>query len=314
MGDCSPAEFFGVDSKVKVLVDNSPRLPEGLEAETDDYVVVTTSWGMTLKRWKHKASTPQVLDVRIKTPDDWRKVKERMTPSDDRIPWGKLRENWSQWRQQGVLIEGTGWFGFDITHSHFIGTERLLMAFIDYPEWVRDMFQTELELCLNLFDRVWEEGYRFDALRWPDDMGYKYNQFFSLDMYRDLLKPIHHQAIDWAHAKGIPAVLHSCGDIRPFIPELVALGLDGLNPLEVKAGVDPIQVKKEYGDRLLLHGGFNALLWNNVDEMEAEVRAKLPALKESGGYIWATDHSVPDNVSLKDFQHIVGVVKEVGAY
>jgi uroporphyrinogen decarboxylase len=163
-------------------------------------------------------------------------------------------------------------------------------------------------------DRVWDAGYQFDELRWYDDMGYKQNQFFSLKMYRELLKPFHQKAVDWAHAKGIRAYLHSCGDIRPFIPELVEMGLDGLNPLEVKAGVDPLAVKREFGDRLLLHGGFNALLWNDVEEMEAAVRGDLPVLMEGGGYIFATDHSTPSNVSLQDFRRIVQVVKEVGRY
>jgi uroporphyrinogen decarboxylase len=90
--------------------------------------------------------------------------------------------------------------------------------------------------------------------------------------------------------------------------------VDGLNPLEVKAGVDPLAVKREFGDRLLLHGGFNALLWNDVEAMEAAVRENLPVLMENGGYIFATDHSTPSNVSLEAFKRIVAVVKEVGRY
>lgn len=57
--------------------------------------------------------------------------------------------------------------------------------------------------------------------------------------------------------KGIRTYLHSCGDVAPLIPELVEMGLDALNPLEVKAGVDPLAVKKRFGDRLVLHGGFS---------------------------------------------------------
>ncbi|NIM71367.1 MAG: hypothetical protein GTO48_13200, partial [Xanthomonadales bacterium] len=93
---------------------------------------------------------------------------------------------------------------------------------------------------------------------WPDDMGYKGHQFFGLPMYRDLLKPAHRRAIEWAHERGIYAHLHSCGDVRPFVPELIGMGLDALNPLEVKAGMDPIALKEQYGDRLVLHGGINA--------------------------------------------------------
>ena len=64
----------------------------------------------------------------------------------------------------------------------------------------------------------------------------------------------------------------------------------------VQAGVDPLAVKRDYGERLLLHGGFNALLWYDVDQLEATVRQWLPELKAGGGYIFATDHSTPSNV------------------
>jgi len=314
MGDADYVDYFGLDPIVELPVDNSPRFPTRVLEQSEDHIVYTDAWGVTTMDWKHQASVPALIDVAVKTPDDWLKAKERMTPADDRIPWDYLKREWRRWRKQGAWIGGLGWFGFDVTHARFIGTERLLLALAENPEWCVDMWRTQQDLNIALLDRVWDAGYQFDELHWPDDMGYKQNQFFSLKMYRELLKPFHQKAIDWAHAKGIPAYLHSCGDIRPFIPDLVEMGLDGLNPLEVKAGVDPLAVKHEFGDRLLLHGGFNALLWDDVDEMEAAIRRDLPGLKEGGGYVFATDHSTPSNVSLQDFKRIVQVVKDVGRY
>jgi uroporphyrinogen decarboxylase len=314
MGDADYVDYFGLDRIVELPVDNSPRFPTRVLEQSEDHFVYTNAWGATMMDWKHQASVPALIDVTVKTPDDWLKAKERMTPSDDRIPWEYLKREWPRWRKRGAWIGGLGWFGFDVTHAWFIGTERELLALAENPEWCVDMWRTQQDLNFALLDRVWEAGYQFDELRWYDDMGYKQNQFFSLKMYRELLKPIHQRAIDWAHAKGIRAYLHSCGDIRPFIPDLVEMGLDGLNPLEVKAGVDPLAVKREFGDRLLLHGGFNALLWNDVEEMEATVHRNLPALMEGGGYVFATDHSTPSNVSLQDFKRIVQVVKDVGRY
>ena len=314
MGDADYVDYFGLDRIVDLPVDNSPRFPTRVLEQTEDHIVFTNAWGATMMDWKHQASVPALIDVTVKTPDDWLKAKERMTPSDDRIPWEYLEREWRRWRKRGAWIGGLGWFGFDVTHAWFIGTERELLALAENPEWCVDMWRTEQDLNFALLDRVWDAGYQFDELRWYDDMGYKQNQFFSLKMYRELLRPIHQKAIDWAHAKGIRAYLHSCGDIRPFIPDLVEMGLDGLNPLEVKAGVDPLAVKREFGDRLLLHGGFNALLWDDVDEMEAAIRRDLPVLKEGGGYVFATDHSTPSNVSLQDFKRIVQVVKDVGRY
>src|SRR5690606_3366940 len=107
---------------------------------------------------------------------------------------------------------------------------------------------------------------------------------------------------EWAHRKGIKAHLHSCGNITPFIPELVDIGLDALNPLEVKAGMDPIQLKKKFGNDLVFHGGINAVLWDDVEAIEAEMRKVIPVMKESGGYIFSSDHSVPSSVSLENFR------------
>ncbi|MDX9980887.1 MAG: uroporphyrinogen decarboxylase family protein [Lentisphaeria bacterium] len=148
-----------------------------------------------------------------------------------------------------------------------------------------------LDVHLQLLDLIWDEGYTFDSVRWPDDMGYKQHTFFSLGMYREIVLPFQKKAIDWAHAKGIRAHLHSCGDIHTFVPELVAAGLDALNPLEVKAGMDPVALKRQFGDRLVLHGGINAVLWDKPAEIRAEMERVVPILKENGGYIFSSDHS-----------------------
>ncbi len=190
----------------------------------------------------------------------------------------------------------------------------MLIAMIQKPEWCRDMISFLLEYHLTLFDKIWDAGYEFDAITFPDDLGYKNKQFFSLNTYRDVLKPYHQQAVEWANEKGITAHVHSCGDVNPFIPEFIEIGVDALNPLEVKAGMDPIFLKKKYGKDLVLHGGVNAILWDKPEQIKAEMEKVIPVLKENGGYIFSSDHSVPDSVSLEDFRGIVNLAKELGTY
>lgn len=310
----SYVDFFALDKIAHIGVDNSPRYPTRIVEETDEYVTNTTAWGATLKNWKHIASTPEFLDFVIKTPEAWLEAKARMAPSEDRIPWDYLKANYPTWRKEGYWIEAGLWFGFDVTHSWTVGTERLLMALLDQPEWCVDMFNHFLDVDIALLDRVWDAGYTFDAVNWPDDMGYKQNQFFSVRTYRKLLKPVHKRAVDWAHAKGVKVRLHSCGDIRPFIPELVEIGIDGLNPLEVKAGMDPLAIKNTYGSDLLLHGGINAVLWDDKDAIAEEMNRVIPVVKENGGYIFSSDHSVPSAVSLENFRYIVDLAKKLGSY
>ena len=312
--DVSFADYFGLDKTAGVGVDNSPRYEARTLEETDEYRIYTTGWGATQKDWKHAASTPEFLDFTITGPDAWRRAKERMTPTRDRVDWDHLKAHYPRWRRDGRWIEAGFWFGFDVTHAWMVGTERLLIALATDPEWCVDIFGHMLELDIALFEMILAEGYTFDAIRWPDDMGYKHNQFFSLDMYRTLVQPAHRRAIEWAHSKGLKAILHSCGDVNPFVPEFVEMGLDGLNPLEVKAGMDPVALKADYGERLLLHGGVNAVLWDHPEAIEAEMRRVVPVLKAGGGYIFSSDHSVPSSVSLDDFRRITDLAKALGSY
>lgn len=312
--DADFAAYFGLDQIARITVDNSPKYPSKVIEETEDYIVSTTTWGVTLKNWKHAASTPEFLDFTITDRDSWEDAKARMYAMPDRIPWEWLYANYPTWHKEGYWIEAELWFGFDVTHSWAVGTERLLVAMLEDPEWCSDMFNRFLDVTLDLLDMVWNAGYVFHGVRWPDDMGYKNHQFFSLDLYRELLKPVHKRAIDWAHEKGIYAELHSCGDVNPLIPDLLEIGLDSLNPLEVKAGMDPVHLKRTYGDKLVLHGGINAALWDNPNAFEAQMREVLPVVKENGGYIFSSDHSIPSSVSLQDFQRIVKLAKELGSH
>jgi uroporphyrinogen decarboxylase len=307
-------DFFEIDRIQRYQADNSPSLPEKTLEETAEYRIYTTSWGTTLKQWKHATSTPEFLDFTLTSPDVWKDLKARMTPDVDRIPWDKLKAEYPEWRKNGDWLIVCGWFGFDVTHSWMVGTERVLMALVENPEWCVDMWNHQLDVQIKLYDMMFAKGYTFDSMFWWDDMGFKHNQFFSLNMYRELLKPVHKRAIEWAHSHGMKAHLHSCGDIRPFLPDLVELGLDTLNPLEVKAGMDPIAIKKEFGDKLVLHGGFNAVHWDDADLIISDIRRDLPALKHSGGYFFASDHSIPDSVSLETFRRIVGEIKKAGSY
>jgi uroporphyrinogen decarboxylase len=307
-------EHFGTDRIESISVDNSPRYERKVLEETDEYTVHTTKWGVTLKNWKHAASTPEFVDHTIVDRDSWRRARKRMAPSRDRIDWAALATSYPSWREGGCWIRGSLWFGFDVTHAWTVGTERLLVALVDDPEWCIDMFNHFLDVNIALLDMVWEAGYTFDMVSWPDDLGYKHSQFMSLPMYRDLLKPAHKRAADWAHAKGVKVHLHSCGDVNPFLPEFLDVGIDALNPLEVKAGMDPVAIKRLYGGRLVLHGGINAVLWDDIDAIEAEMRRVVPQLKAGGGYIFASDHSIPSSVSLAGFRRIVGLAKELGSY
>ena len=312
--DVDFAQYFDLDQVVGVGGDASPRYEEKVVEETDDYIIRSDTWGTTAKNWKHASSTPQWIGRTVVDRKSWEAAKARMVMTRDRINWDHLKDHYPVWRENDWWIQGCLWFGFDVTHARIVGTEPLLIWMADDPELVMDIFNTQLDCGLQLLDMIWDAGYTFDSIFWWDDMGYRNGTFFSVDMYRGVLKPVHKRAIEWAHAKGIKAHLHSCGNINAFVPELIGIGLDALNPLEVKAGMDPVHLKTTYGSSLVLHGGLNAMLWDKIDQTEAEIRRLLPIMMQNGGYIFQEDHSIPDSVSLEDFRRIVELAKELGRY
>ncbi len=306
-------DHFGTDKIVTISPDNSPRYPIQVLEETDEYRVFTSQWGVTLRQWSHAAGTPHREGFTVQDPDSWRAAKERMTPDPDRIDWRRLQSHWRRWREEGVWINGGLWFGFEVTYSHFVGVP-LFLAMIEQPEWVREMADTMVDLSIALLEMVWEAGYHLDGIHWPNDMGYKGAQFMSVAMYRELFKPADKRAADWAHAKGLPVMYHSCGDVNPFVGEWADLGIELLNPMEIKAGMDPLALKAQYGDRMAFWGGLDARLYEDPEQMWAEIERVVPAMKQGGGYIAGTDHSVPDSVSLALFREFVARCKAAGSY
>jgi len=308
-------DYFDVDAVCTFGVDITPRYPVTRLSEDDRSYVETSAWGVTMRHFKAEDSTPEFIDYKVTTADAWEECKARMlTDAEDRINWDRIKRTYeiseknNNWRQLNF------WFGFDVTHSWMMGTENHLIAMYEEPELVEDMYNTYLDCCIRQFDKIYAAGYRFDAIQWPDDMGYKGTTFFSNALYRQILKPVHKRAVDWAHERGMFAHLHSCGNIMSRIDDLVEIGLDALNPLEVKAGMEPLTLKEKYGGKLTLHGGINAVLWDDKEAILEEIRRCVPVLKQNGGYIFSSDHSIPNTVTLETFRAIVEEVKRVGAY
>lgn len=308
-------EFFGFDRWIRVCPDNSPRFERKILEQTDRYRIETTKWGSTQKVFNELDSTPEVLDFYYNTPEKWEEAKVAMLKEyDNRINWQSLEKNYPKWKAEGRFIQLAVWFGFDVSHSRLTGTENMLIGMYEDPDWIKDIFDTYLTTSLRLCQKILDAGYEFDGIFWFDDMGYKGSPFFSPATYRELLKPYHKRAVDWAHERGMVAELHSCGFIEPLLPDIIDTGVDMINPLEVKAGMDPFKLKAMYGDKLAFHGGINAQLWDDIELVKAEMERIIPIMKEGGGYVFASDHSIPNSVSFETMKQISELAHKLGTY
>ena len=310
----SVEEYFGWEEIVGIGFDNSPRFDPIVVEETDTYRINRDGLGQTHRNFKPESSTPEYIDSLVKDPETWKLAKERMTYSDDRVNWNFLEEHHAGWREQGKWIMTAPYWSFDIVCTRMCNSEIILYAMADNPGWVKEMCDTGVELSIEIMDKLWEAGYTFDELLWFDDMAYKNGLLFSKDMWREILMPYQKRYIDWAHAHDIKAHLHCCGRITELVPDLIELGVDILDPMEIKAGMDPLYMKKEFGKDLALRGGFDIQNWSHPEKAEEEIRRVLPGMMELGGYVFSSDHSIADSVSFDNYKHVVSVVKEVGKY
>jgi uroporphyrinogen decarboxylase len=170
-------------------------------------------------------------------------------------------------------------------------------------------------IVLHLDHMISEVG-RPDGVWTYDDMGYTRAPFFSPAMYREFILPYHKRVGGFCRDHGLPFILHACGRIRPFLPDLVAAGVDVLHPLEAKAG----QHVAEFADAVRGMGreiGFagnmdiRAFMSNDPDVLEREIVPKLRTIREKRiPYIFMSDHSIPGAVNLTTYNFALDLFKE----
>lgn len=311
---CTPTDYFGYAFRAFDF-DISFQLPEVVLQETDAYTIVRNSLGAVVKNWKHATSTPGYLDFAIKDRRSWEEYKPLLSWNDRRVDWQSSFARFQAEKEAGWFCHFAGAMGYDRSQG-FVGSERLLMAMIDDPAWVRDMFATGVQLLMDGAEEMMGRGFAFNGAFLYDDMGYRNGPLFSPRMYRELLFPFHKRIVDFFHGKGLKVILHSCGCVKPLIPDLIKAGFDCLQPLEVKAGMDLIELKRLYGDHLAFMGGIDVRLMalDDPKPLEEEIRRKFAVAMKDGAYIYHSDHSVPDNVSFANYCRAMEMVEKYGRY
>lgn len=147
------------------------------------------------------------------------------------------------------------------------------------------------------------------------DVAYRDNLFFAPDYWRTYYKPAVARIIDLCHHRGLPVIYHGCGHVQAILPDYIEMGLDAYNPLEAKAGLDVVELRRQYGHRLAFCGNGDIPLWEtgDKDQIRREVLRKLNAAK-GGGLIFQSDHSVTSSVAGSTYDFIVHLVREYGKY
>lgn len=289
--------------------------PEVLE-ETEETVLTRDGNGAILRRHKLHDATPEHIDFLVRDRATWEEhVKPWLRPDRDRIDFAAYRKAKREAADRNRFFAWSGVNVFESMHP-VCGHEHMLVGMAMDPDWVRDMVDTYAELTVALMEMLFaEEGYP-DGIWFYEDMGFKKRPFISLEMYRAIIQHGHRKTIAFAKSHGMPVIMHSCGYVEPLVPGMLEVGIDCLQVIEVKAGMDLLELYHDFGDRLSFMGGIDVrtLYGNDPARIESELSAKVPIVKGRFGYVLHSDHSIPDQVMYDSYRFFVDRGMELGRY
>jgi uroporphyrinogen decarboxylase len=197
--------------------------------------------------------------------------------------------------QIGAVFEGSnGIFG---------GMQNHLMCMATEPEKLNDWYKKLSEFFQAQAQKVIDCG--VDVVHMSDDWGQNNKMIFSPKAWWELILPNDKAIVDVGKRAGVPVSLHSCGYFTDVVAGCVEMGLDVINPIQPSAGMDPYQVKRDFGDKLCLYGTLDVreVLPNwRGEKLENEVKSLMNGLKQGGGYIFCTAHTVNPDVPLQSVE------------
>ena len=171
------------------------------------------------------------------------------------------------------------------------------------PDYVTSLYERLTEGWLENLRRFESTvGDRVDVIQFNDDLGTQDRPFLAPDMFKDLIMPHYQAGLDWIHENTDKKVfMHSCGAVYDFIPMLIEMGVDALNPVQITAsGMDPIRLKEEFGDKISFWGGGcncqQTLPFGSPEEVRKEAEHSLEVLGKDGGFIFTSIHNIQANV------------------
>lgn len=199
------------------------------------------------------------------------------------------------------------------------GYEQFMMDLALKPALVEAILDRLVEAHIARFDRyIAALGPYLDIIHVSDDLGTQNGPQLSPAMYRQVVKPYHKKLFQ--HIKktsGCYMFLHSCGSVYALLPDLIDVGVDILNPVQVTArDMDSAQLKRDFGDVLTFWGGGcetqRTLPNGTPEEVRAEVRRRIDDFAPGGGFVFTQVHNIQADVSPENIVAMYEAVYEFG--
>ncbi len=186
--------------------------------------------------------------------------------------------------------------GFEDWFVDLAADKRLACALFDA------VLDVNLAVCRAILSQVGREA---DVLVGSDDLGLQGGLMVSPQTYREIIKPRHERYFRLMHEMSNARVFfHSCGSVVDILDDLVDIGVEVLNPVQVSAaGMDPVTLKQRFGSKLSFWGAIDTqrvLPFGTVEEVRAEVERRVECLGRGGGYVLSAVHNIQPDVPVEN--------------
>jgi len=200
------------------------------------------------------------------------------------------------------------------------GPERFFTDMALNKPFIHAFFEKITDLQMRFYKNYLEEiGDYIDVVMTSDDLGMERGPLVSLEHFRELIKP--YQQKLWQSIKNQTDAylfLHTCGSVYTYIPDLIEMGVDILNPVQVAAkDMDSKQLKSDFGDKISFWGGIDTqqvLPFGTPGDVENEVKKRIADLAPGGGYVLTAVHNIQKGVRPQNICAMYDAVKKYGRY
>ncbi len=308
-GDFSVEEFFGVDKKFIIPVNCGPLPPftgevKILKEEKGKRIEELPDGTIQEVQTEGIRTIPHYIKMPISNRDDWKRFKERLNPeTPERISFDikRLNEKLRHYPYP-VGVNLGSYFG---TPRNWVGFEQISLMVYDQPDLVEDIIETLTVLYETTLSKVLSEIEVDFAAGW-EDICFRNGPMISPDMFRKIVAPRLKRVTTLLRQHGVDVIWTDCdGNITKLVPVWLECGVNCMFPLEVHAGSDPVELRKEYGHNILLRGGIAKYqLALGKKEILNELK-RVEKVFEDGGYIPHGDHRIPEDVPYENYRYYI---------
>ncbi len=252
---------------------------------------------------------PFPVDGPVKNPGDLKTFKAMVPNASDlrslKYIRGKLPDCF-------ILLTTPGTFRF--SWSMLGALEKLLFYYVADPDFCLDLARITTDFAKAVIEIAVDEG--ADGIILEGDLAMKTNTFMSPGHYRRFVKPFHQEICATAHARGVPIIKHTDGNIWPILDDLLEAGFDGIHPIQPQS-MDIARVKEHVQEKTCVLGNIDCtylLPFARTEEVVESVRDTIRKVAPGGGYILSSSNSIHPGCKGENVIAMFEAARKYGSY